>query len=77
MNRAYITVVGSAVDTVGAGDCFCGALAVTLAEGRSLDTTVRFASCAAALAVQQHGAHAALPGREAISEFMTDNQPNE
>ena len=34
------------VDTVGAGDAFNGALAVALAEGRSLAEAASFAGCA-------------------------------
>jgi len=60
-----------AVDTVGAGDCFCGALAVALAEGRSLREAARFATCAAALSVQKIGAQPSLPRRQSIDEFLT------
>ena len=55
-----------AVDTVGAGDAFNGALAVALAERRSLVEAAAWASAAAALAVTQPGAQAALPFRDAI-----------
>lgn len=58
-----------AVDTVGAGDAFNGALAVALAEGRSLRDAARWAASAAALAVTQPGAQAALPSREAIDQL--------
>lgn len=55
-----------AVDTVGAGDAFNGALAVALAEGRSLVAAAAWATTAAALAVTRPGAQAALPTRSAI-----------
>jgi ribokinase len=58
-----------AVDTVGAGDAFNGALAVALAEGRALHQAASWASAAAALAVTQPGAQAALPFREAIDKL--------
>ncbi len=58
-----------AVDTVGAGDAFNGALAVALAEGRPFDEAAQWANAAAALAVTQHGAQAALANREAIDQF--------
>jgi len=58
-----------AVDTVGAGDAFNGALAVALAEGRALLDAVPWASAAAALAVTQPGAQSALPVREAIDRL--------
>ena len=37
------------VDTTGAGDCFAGALAVALADGRSMPDALEFATAAAAL----------------------------
>ncbi len=60
----------SAIDSVGAGDAFCGALAVALAEGMSHAGAVRFASAAGALAVTRPGATAALPTREHIAALL-------
>jgi ribokinase len=57
------------VDTVGAGDAFSGALAVALAEGRSLLEAAAWSNAAAALAVTQPGAQSALPFRVAIDRF--------
>ena len=52
-------------DTTGAGDAFCGALAVALASGRPLEEAVLWANCAGALATTRMGAQEALPtGRE-------------
>lgn len=59
-----------AVDTTAAGDAFCGALAVALAEGQRLADAVRFASAAGALAVTQRGAQPSLPTRFAIAELL-------
>jgi ribokinase len=59
-----------AVDTVGAGDTFCGALAVACGEGRKLADAVRFASAAAALSVTRAGAQNAAPHREQIEDFL-------
>jgi ribokinase len=58
-----------AVDTVGAGDAFTGALAVAIAEGRSLHEAAAWACAAAALAVTRPGAQAALPSRDAIDQL--------
>jgi ribokinase len=52
----------TAVDSVGAGDTFVGALAVTLAAGVPVLDAVRAASAAAATAVTRPGAQAAMPG---------------
>jgi ribokinase len=50
-----------AVDTVGAGDAFCGALSAELATGRDLVDAVRTANAAGALAATAPGAVAAIP----------------
>src|SRR6516164_1413527 len=50
-----------AVDTVGAGDTFVGALAVALAAGIPAAAAVRAASAAAATAATRPGAQAGLP----------------
>ena len=58
-----------AVDAVGAGDAFNGALAVALAEGRSLFDAAAWANAAAALAVTIPGAQSALPTRAEIDHL--------
>jgi ribokinase len=50
-----------AVDTVGAGDTFVGALAVALAAGVPAADAVRAAAAAGAAAVTRHGAQVAMP----------------
>jgi ribokinase len=55
-----------ALDTVGAGDAFNGAIAVALAEKRPLPEAAIWATAGAALAVTQPGAQSALPFRSAI-----------
>lgn len=55
-----------AVDATAAGDSYSGALAVALAEGKSLFDAVEFASKAAALSVQKLGAQPSLPSRAEI-----------
>lgn len=60
-----------AIDAVGAGDAFCGNLAVALAEGMKLKQAVRFASGAAALACTKLGAQPSLPTRCETEEFLS------
>jgi ribokinase len=59
-----------AVDTVGAGDAYCGALAVALAEGRGLVDAARFAGAAGAVSVTRAGAAASLPTRSEIDQLL-------
>ena len=60
----------AAIDTVAAGDCFNGAFAVALLEGRDPFDAARFASAAAALSVTRRGAQASLPSRKEVDEFL-------
>lgn len=61
--RAYEVDV---VDTVSAGDAFSGALAVALAEGRSIGQAVRYGAAAGALAVTKRGVQTAMPSRAEV-----------
>lgn len=56
----------SPVDTTGAGDCFCGALSVSLARGSSLRDAAGFAVAAAALSTIAGGARGYLPDESAV-----------
>jgi ribokinase len=62
-----------AVDTTGAGDVFNGALAVALADGRSMPAAARFANAAAALSVTRPGAQASIPSRDEVDKFIETN----
>jgi ribokinase len=59
-----------AVDTVGAGDAFCGALADALCRGEALPEAVRWATHAGALAVTRPGAQGGLPDAAAVSALI-------
>ena len=61
---------GPAVDTVAAGDTFCGGLAIAIAEGKNLQDAVRFANAAAALSVTKAGAQASVPGRTEVEGLL-------
>ena len=58
------------IDTTGAGDTFCGALAVALAEGQTPEAALRFASAAGALAVTRPGAQPSLPSRAQVEALL-------
>jgi len=82
---AYVAVAGGkaewvrpfsvkGIDTVGAGDCFNGAFAVALLEGRDPWTAARFASAAAAISVTRRGAQASMPSREEVDDFLVQHK---
>jgi ribokinase len=59
-----------AVDSVGAGDAFCGGFAVGLANGDELAPALRFASAAGAIAVTRPGAASSLPDRIEVENLL-------
>jgi ribokinase len=65
-----------AIDTVAAGDCFNGAFAVSLLEGRDPFAAARFANAAAAICVTRRGAQASMPMRTDVDEFLQERSEN-
>jgi ribokinase len=59
-----------AIDTIAAGDTFNGALVTSLLEGKSMESAVRFAHAAAAIAVTRPGAQPSVPWRYEIDDFL-------
>lgn len=59
-----------AVDTTGAGDTFNAGLAVALAEGKSIEDSLRFANRAASLSVTKFGAQGGMPMRKEVEETL-------
>ena len=59
-----------AIDTTAAGDCFNGALAVALAENKSLEAAARFACRAASLSVTKMGAQASMPTLQELENVL-------
>ena len=53
----------NAIDTVGAGDAFCGALLAALGQGMAMTSALQRAQTAAAFAVARKGTQAAFPSR--------------
>ena len=55
-----------AIDTVGAGDCFVGALGFSLLENPDIFSAVKFANCAASLSVTKKGAAKSMPSYDEV-----------
>lgn len=68
------------LDTIGAGDCFCGALAALLDAGERLETALPIANAAAALCTLKAGAIPAMPNRGEVDAWMAaarrQNEPS-
>lgn len=56
------------VDTVGAGDTFCGYFAASLAAGLPFETALRRAAVAGSLACLKHGAQPSIPFAEDVDQ---------
>jgi len=59
------------VDTVGAGDTFCGYLAAALAGGLDLEDALKRASVAGSLACLKAGAQPAIPSADEVDQAIT------
>ncbi len=65
----------TAVDTTGAGDAFCGAFAARLAAGDELESAIRYAAAAGALATTIDGAVPSLPHAGDVAAFLALGGP--
>ncbi len=72
--RAYDVPV---VDTVGAGDAFCGVLAAALAGGAPLRTAAHRASAAGGLAVTRPGAEPSMPTTAEVDDLIATGRLRE
>ena len=59
-----------AIDTVGAGDVFCGVLVASLAHGRSPKTPLRDAVEAAAITVTRSGVASSFPTPAELRQIL-------
>ena len=58
-----------AIDTVGSGDCFVGALSFSLLKGLNLKESCEFANKAASISVTRKGAAASMPRTEEVESL--------
>ncbi len=62
------------VDTTAAGDSFVAALSVGVAKGLSLESALRQATAAGALAVTKMGAQPCMPTKKEVNELMEEQR---
>jgi ribokinase len=60
-----------AVDTTGAGDCFVGAVAAQLADGKSIGDALDYANVAASICVQRMGAAPSMPTAAEVEAILS------
>lgn len=72
-NATFIEAIKvKAIDTVGAGDCYAGAIASGLVNGNDLVSCAKFATVASALKVTKFGAQEGIPSMKEISDFSKE-----
>ena len=59
-----------AVETTGAGDAFNGGFVTAIAEGKDIETALKFATCTSAISVTRLGAASSMPKREEIDALF-------
>ena len=59
-----------AVDTTAAGDSFTAALAIMLADGKSLKEAAIFANYVSAIVVTRKGAQSSIPALEEVMKYI-------
>ena len=64
----------NAIDTIAAGDTFCGALAVVCAKKEIDREALNFANTAAAIAVTRSGAQPSIPTLDEVKHFMLEKE---
>ena len=62
-----------AIDTLGAGDVFHGAFAVGIARGQDTESSLRFASGAAAIRCARGGGRRGIPDGDELTAFLEEN----
>ena len=63
-----------AVDTTAAGDSFTAALAIMLAEGKSLREAVIFANHVSSIVVTRKGAQSSIPTLKEVMQYIELNE---
>lgn len=76
ISKIFPTIKVNAIDTVGAGDSFNGALSAMVANGKSLDVAIKYALAASALSVTSKGSATSMKNINDIIVFAKQNNFN-
>jgi len=68
--QIYPSVPVEAIDTVGTGDAFNGALAVALSEGKTINEAVQWGNAAGAFTATKKGTQTAMPSRSELTVML-------
>jgi len=68
-------VRATAIDTVGAGDAFCGTLLAAFGHGLAMPSALRWAQAIAAVVVTRRGAQASFPDRATMRDLLLSVPP--
>jgi ribokinase len=63
-----------AIDTTGAGDCFSGAMMAALSTGKTVEESIIFAVCAAAISVTRLGVINSIPDIEEVINLLEEER---
>jgi ribokinase len=75
-SHLFAGLLVKAVDTTGAGDCFVGAVASQLADGKAIHDALAYANAAASICVQRMGAAPSMPtAAEVATALSTSSRP--
>jgi len=72
--QAFAAESVDALDTTGAGDCFCGSLAARLASGDTLPIAIEYAIVAAGIAVGRRGGADSAPSPDEVLPLLRARQ---
>lgn len=70
--KIYPTIKVNAIDTVGAGDSFNGALVAMLAKTNSMESAIKYALAASSLSVLSKGSAISMKKIDEVTKFMND-----
>ncbi len=63
-----------AIDTTAAGDTYIGAFASQLLIEKTIPEAMKYASAAAAIAIQKYGAQISIPDKNAVEKFLVEKE---